>query len=54
MKYPSRWPVKKPDIIQLYTVPTPNGQKVSTMLEEIGLPYEAHSVNILAGEQFDE
>ncbi|MFL0798242.1 MAG: glutathione S-transferase N-terminal domain-containing protein [Cellvibrionaceae bacterium] len=54
VKYPSRWPVKNTELIQLYTVPTPNGQKISIMLEEVGLPYEAHSVNILEGEQFDK
>ena len=37
-----RWPAAHPDRIQLYSVPTPNGVKVSIMLEEIGLPYEPH------------
>ncbi len=41
-----RWPAKHPERLQLYSWPTPNGVKVSIMLEEIGLPYEAHSVNI--------
>ena len=41
-----RWPPKNPDILQLYSTPTPNGVKVSIMLEEIGLPYEVHSINI--------
>ena len=41
-----RWPAKHPDRLQLYSLPTPNGVKVSIMLEEIGLPYEAHGVNI--------
>ena len=40
-------------MIDLYTFGTPNGVKVSIMLEEIGLPYRAHRVNILADEQFD-
>jgi GST-like protein len=40
------WPAKNPDILQLYSFPTPNGVKVSIALEEIGLPYEAHAVNI--------
>jgi len=33
-----RWPAKHPDRLQLYSLPTPNGVKVSIMLEEIGLP----------------
>jgi len=41
-----RWPAKHPDRLQLYSYPTPNGVKVSIALEEIGLPYEAHAVNI--------
>lgn len=41
-----RWPAKHPDRIQLYSVPTPNGIKVSAMLEETGLPYEPHYVRI--------
>src|SRR5437868_6007589 len=41
-----RWPAKHPERLQLYSWPTPNGVKVSIMLEEIGLPYEAHGVNI--------
>ena len=39
-------------MIQLYTWDTPNGKKVSIMLEEIGLPYEVHPVNLQKGEQF--
>ncbi|MEO9468761.1 glutathione S-transferase N-terminal domain-containing protein, partial [Parasphingorhabdus sp.] len=39
-----RWPAKNPDILQLYSLPTPNGQKISIMLEEIGIEYEAHKV----------
>ena len=38
-------------MIDLYTWSTPNGRKVSIMLEEIGLPYRVHPVNIGAGEQ---
>jgi GST-like protein len=41
-----RWPAKHPDRLQLYSALTPNGVKVSIMLEEIGLPYEAHSIDI--------
>src|SRR6202000_3150582 len=39
-----RWPAKHPDRLQLYSLPTPNGVKVSIMLEEIGLSYEVHLV----------
>jgi GST-like protein len=45
-----RWPAANPDVIQLYSFPTPNGVKVSIMLEETGLPYEAHAVNITKNE----
>lgn len=41
-----RWPAQHPDHLQLYSFATPNGVKVSIMLEEIGLPYEAHLVDI--------
>jgi GST-like protein len=40
----SRWPAAHPDRLQLYSVPTPNGVKVSIMLEETGLPYEPHFI----------
>ncbi len=40
-----RWPAQHPDRIQLYSVPTPNGVKASIMLEETGLPYEAHLIS---------
>ena len=39
-----KWPARHPDRIQLYSLPTPNGIKVSVMLEETGLPYEPHRV----------
>ena len=39
-------------MIQLYTWGTPNGKKVSIMLEEIGMPYEVHPINIGQGDQF--
>jgi GSH-dependent disulfide-bond oxidoreductase len=39
-------------MIDLYTWTTPNGRKVSIMLEEIGLPYRAHAINIGKGDQF--
>ncbi|KZB71127.1 MULTISPECIES: glutathione S-transferase N-terminal domain-containing protein [Thalassospira] len=41
-----RWPAQNPDVIQLYSLPTPNGVKVSIMLEETGLDYEPHPINI--------
>ncbi|MGO4714524.1 glutathione S-transferase N-terminal domain-containing protein [Bradyrhizobium sp. 2TAF24] len=41
-----RWPAQHPDRLQLYSLPTPNGVKVSIMLEEIGLPYEPHTIDI--------
>ncbi|WP_457093823.1 glutathione S-transferase N-terminal domain-containing protein [Microvirga sp. P5_D2] len=41
-----RWPASHPDRIQLYSLPTPNGVKASIMLEETGLPYEPHTINI--------
>ena len=44
-----RWPAKYPDILQLYSINSPNGVKASIMLEETGLPYEPHLV--LIGEQ---
>jgi len=44
--FPKRWPVENPDILQLYSMATPNGQKVGIMLEEAGIPYEAHLVHI--------
>lgn len=46
----SRWPAQHPDRLQLYSFPTPNGVKISIALEEIGLPYEAHAVNIMKNE----
>ena len=39
-------------MIDLYTWTTPNGRKVSIMLEELGVPYTAHSIDISKGEQF--
>ncbi|SFL24577.1 glutathione S-transferase N-terminal domain-containing protein [Rhodanobacter glycinis] len=45
-----RWPATHPDRIQLYSLNTPNGVKASIMLEETGLPYEAHLVDIMKDE----
>ena len=42
----ARWPARHPDQLQLYSLPTPNGVKVSIMLEEIALPYEPHAIDI--------
>jgi len=47
-----KWPAQYPDRLQLYSLPTPNGVKVSIMLEETGLPYEAHRVEFDRNEQF--
>ena len=47
-----RWPPKRPDVLQLYTLGTPNGHKVSIALEELGFPYEAHRVSFDANDQF--
>src|SRR5947209_18930905 len=46
-----RWPATHPDRLQLYSLPTPNGVKVSIMLEEIGLPYEVHLVDFNKDDQ---
>jgi len=46
----ARWPAAHPDRIQLYSVPTPNGVKVSIALEELGLPYEPHFIDIMKNE----
>jgi GST-like protein len=46
-----RWPAGNPDVIQLYSLPTPNGIKVSAMLEETGLPYEPHLVDFGKNDQ---
>ena len=47
----AKWPPKHPDRIQLYSLPTPNGVKVSIALEELGLPYEAHLVSFDRSDQ---
>ncbi len=46
-----KWPAQHPDRIQLYSLPTPNGVKVSVMLEETGLPYEPHLVRFDTNDQ---
>lgn len=51
--FPSRWQPTMPDAIQLYSMATPNGQKIGIALEEMGLEYEPHLVNIIEGDQHD-
>jgi GST-like protein len=46
-----KWPAQHPDRLQLYSLPTPNGVKVSICLEEIGLPYEPHLVRFDTNDQ---
>ena len=46
-----KWPPRHADRLQLYSLPTPNGQKVGIMLEECGLPYEAHLVSFETNDQ---
>jgi GST-like protein len=46
-----KWPPQHPDRLQLYSLPTPNGVKVSIALEEIGLPYEPHLVKFDTNDQ---
>ncbi len=52
-KFPitKKWPARHPDRLQLYSLPTPNGVKVSVMLEETGLPYEPHLVSFDTNDQ---
>jgi GST-like protein len=47
-----KWPATRPDVLQLYSLPTPNGVKVSIALEETGLPYEPHLVSFDTSDQF--
>jgi GST-like protein len=46
-----KWPAQHPERLQLYSLPTPNGVKVSIMLEEIGLPYEVHLIDFGKNDQ---
>src|SRR3954469_17337316 len=46
-----KWPALHPDRLQLYSLPTPNGVKISIALEETGLPYEVHRVDFGQGDQ---
>lgn len=47
----AKWPAQHPEHIQLYSLPTPNGVKVSIMLEETGLAYEPHLVSFETNDQ---
>lgn len=47
----AKWPAQHPERLQLYSLPTPNGVKVSIMLEEVGLPYEPHLVSFETNDQ---
>ena len=47
----AKWPAQHPERLQLYSLPTPNGVKVSIMLEETGLPYEVHRVGFDKNDQ---
>ena len=49
-----KWPAQHPERLQLYSLPTPNGVKVSIMLEETGLAYEPHLVSFDSNDQFSE
>ena len=46
-----KWPPARPDLLQLYSLPTPNGVKVSIALEELGLEYEPHLVSFDTNDQ---
>ena len=46
-----KWPARQPERLQLYSLPTPNGVKISIMLEETGLPYEPHLVSFETNDQ---
>ena len=46
-----KWPARHPDRLQLYSLPTPNGVKVSIALEGTGLPYEVHKVDFANNDQ---
>lgn len=46
-----KWPARHPDVLQLYSLPTPNGVKVSIALEEMGLAYEPHLVSFQTNDQ---
>lgn len=47
----TKWPPRHPERLQLYSLATPNGVKVSIMLEETGLPYEVHRISFDSDDQ---
>lgn len=47
----TRWPVRRAGAVQLYSLPTPNGIKVSVALEEMGIPYDAHLIDFATNDQ---
>lgn len=49
----ARWPARHPERLQLFSLPTPNGVKIGIMLEETGLEYEAHRIDIMVKENHD-
>lgn len=49
-----KWPIADRSKLQLFSLNTPNGQKVAVALEELGIPYEGHTVHIDKGEQFTD
>jgi len=49
----TRWPARHPERLQLFSLPTPNGVKVGIMLEETGLEYEAHRIDITSNESHE-
>jgi len=49
----AKWPAAHPDRLQLFSAPTPNGVKIGIMLEESGLAYEPHRVDIMTNESHD-
>ena len=49
----TRWPAQHPDRLQLFSAPTPNGVKVGIMLEELGIAYEPHRIDLQANESHD-
>lgn len=53
ISFPKRWQPEMPDALQLYSMATPNGQKIGIALEEMGLNYEPHLINIINDDQKD-